>query len=83
MGYIKPPYFISTQLVAELMDVDARTAGERLTAIRKALKKPPGALISLAEYCDYEHTSLKELELHFMRTRGAYIPPEDKKANGI
>lgn len=66
MRFVKPPYFISAQLVAELMDWEIRAASDRLTTIRKALNKPPGALISLAEYCDYEHTSLKDLEDYFM-----------------
>ena len=79
MGYVKPPYFISAQLIAELMNIDIRAAGDRLTVIRKFYNKPTGALISLAEYCDYEHTSLKDLEDFCMRTRGNYVPPDDKK----
>jgi hypothetical protein len=83
MAFIKPPHFISSQLIAELLDIDIRAARERLTAIRKALNKLPGGLVTLAEYCEYEHTSLKQLEAYFIRTRGSsYIPPsEEEKKN--
>lgn len=81
MAFIRPPHFISTQLVAELMDIDIRAAGERLTTIRKALNKPTGGLVTLAEYCQYEHISLKDLEDYYIRTRGtSYIPPEEKRS---
>lgn len=81
MGHVKPPYYVTSQLIAGFMDVDIRTASERLTTIRKFYNKPHGGLVSLKEYCDYEHTPLKDLEDYCIRTRGNYIPPEegDKK----
>jgi hypothetical protein len=84
MANRKPPYYISAQQIATMMQIDIRSASDRLTCIRRKLGKPLNALVSIGEYCQYEHTSQKEVEDYFIRTAGIYLPPaeENKSATG-
>src|SRR5665811_2274782 len=65
MRHIKPPYFMTAQILAELIDCDIRFAMNTLTAIRKHYNKRVGGYITLKEYCDYERISRPDLEDYY------------------
>lgn len=78
MANRKPPYYISAQHIADMMQMDIRRASDRLSGIRKALNKSTAALVSLAEYCRYEETSQADVEDYFIRTLSVYLPPREE-----
>jgi hypothetical protein len=58
MAKINNRIIVYTKDVVIITGRTERTARRILTAIRKKYSKPPGALVSVSEFC--EHTGLKE-----------------------
>lgn len=60
---------ITHQEIALIFGYNIDYAKARLTLIRTTLGKPPGSMLTVTEFCRYEHISLEDFDVMLERAR--------------